>query len=212
MSGRRFAFQNDVAEVLSLYENVFGRPASQDLWKWKYQPPWIQESYAWIGLHEEQVIGYIGAIPLRGLLNGEEVLFFQFGDIMVSPAVRSMALYLQWDPIRFVEEIRSDYPRSLIYGFTSRKLARFYTWYASSVQNTHSEWANDQLVRCLPEESDDDMHAPIRIQEWSWHTPELDDIWLRQKETISVGLIRDRAYLEWRYANHPLIDYSLFGV
>ncbi len=211
-SGRRFSFQHDVTEVLSLYEDVFGRSAGQDLWKWKYQPPWIQESYAWIGRHDEQVIGYIGAIPLRGLLNGEQVFFFQFGDIMVSPGFRSMADYLRWTPKKLIEEIRSEYPRAFLYGFTSRKLARFYTWYVSSVRNTHVECTDDYIVQSLAQELDQSECEEIHIENWSWDASELDGLWQQHKDTVRVGLIRDRAYLDWRYAKHPTIEYDLLGV
>jgi hypothetical protein len=199
-------------KVLCLFEEIFGKPVNRELWTWKYQPPWALESYAWIGRHDEQVIAYIGAVPLRGLLNGEQVFFFQFGDIMISSKLRSLSAIRQWNPKKLIEDIRSEHPRAVIHGFTSQKLARFYTWYLSSTRNTYIEWSDDYIVHSFSGESDQSECETIHIKEWPWNAPELDRIWLQQKDTVTAGLIRDRAYLEWRYAKHPVIEYSLFGV
>ena len=208
---RRFILERDMSEVLRLFEQVFGKTANQELWKWKYLPPWIEEVYAWIGVADDQVIAHIGAVPLRGQVDGNEVFFFQFGDIMVDPDFRSY-IYLHLSPAKFMEEICLKHPDGVIYGFTGRKLALLYTWFESAGANTSVEWAKDRIVR-LPQEG---LGGPepnhFDVHEWSWDAPELDEIWQQQKDTIRVGLIRDRDYLDWRYAKHPLIEYSLFGV
>jgi len=212
LEGRRFVLERDVNDVLHLYEQVFGKAANQELWEWKYLPPWTKQAYAWIGVADGQVIGHMGAVPLRGQVDGKEVLFFQFGDIMVNPDYRSRIIYMQLSPAKLIEEIRSEHPQAVIYGFTSHKLARFYAWFTSPYSNTSVELAEDRIVRLSQEPCNEPDLSQFKVCQWSWNAPELDDVWQQQKDTVRVGLVRDRTYLEWRYANHPALKYCLFGI
>jgi hypothetical protein len=45
-----------------------------------------------------------------------------------------------------------------------------------------------------------------------WDEPRLDGLWTRLAPELPLVLVRDRAYLHWRYATHPFQRYELFGL
>jgi hypothetical protein len=202
----------DLDQLLLLFEHCFHKPADPATWLWKYQPPWIDQPWAWVGTQGDRIVGHIGAVPLRGRVNGEDALFFQLGDIMADPDIRSVNVYLELDPTKVLAEIAQEHPYSVVYGFTGSKLAAWYNWMASVGRKTWIEAAHDRILRvpqsvgALPEGGD------LEVREWGWDASEIDDLWERQKDLIGAGLVRDRLWLEWRYARHPSIKYALYGV
>jgi hypothetical protein len=59
---------------------------------------------------------------------------------------------------------------------------------------------------------DRSTESELRVQKWDWEALEIDPVWENLKGVVKTGLIRDRSYLRWRYANHPTHRYHLFGV
>ncbi len=210
--GRRFVSEQDVMEVTKLFERLFHKETNKVLWKWKYLPPWTDEAYSWVASMDGQIAGHFGVIPLRGQIRGEETMFFQFGDIMADPKYRSLDVYRQLNPTKVVDEIRRKWPKSVIYGFTGRQQSILYTWFASVGKSTHVESADDRLIQVRAEDGLSADTEAITVRAWDWDTPELDELWQELQDTVPIGLIRDRPYLNWRYATHPLLKYSLFGV
>ncbi len=209
---RRFVFELDVMEVTKLFERIFRKETNEKLWQWKYLPPWTDEVYSWVASMDGQIVGHIGVIPLRGQIRGEETMFFQFGDIMADPKYRELDVYQQLNPSEVINEIRRKWPKSIIYGFTGEQLSMWYTWFTSLGKSTHIESADDRLIQVRDEEIPSTDTLEITVRTWNWDTPELDELWRELQDTVPIGLIRDQAYLNWRYATHPLHKYSLFGV
>ena len=63
---------------------------------------------------------------------------------------------------------------------------------------TSVERADDRIIRIPLESHTEPASSQFEIREWPWDASELDDIWKQQKDTIRIGLVRDRTYLTWR--------------
>lgn len=212
ITSHRLKRGEDVSELQQLFERLFQRQSNRELWQWKYQPPWTQEPYAWVASVGDHIAGHLGAVPLRGQIKGEETLFFQFGDIVLNPDYRSLATYSALNPNQVVNSIRKEWPNAVIYGFAGKQLGHWYTWLTSLDRSTYVELAQDRLLHIPSEGESVDGTERYSIHRWSWDAPELDALWQQQRETVRIGLIRDRTYLQWRYASHPIYHYALFGV
>jgi len=212
LESRRFVLKRDLNDVMQLYERLFNKKTTQELWEWKYLPPWTNKPFSWIGLDSKRIIGHIGIVPLRGQIKGAEVTFFLIGDIMADPDYRMLKIYRQLNPTKYFEEIRKEHPQAVMYGFTGRHLGRWYRWFLSLDINSYVERADDRIIRLPNDRLAGKDASQFDVCEWLWDAPELDIIWRQLKDTILVGLVRDRAYLDWRYAKHPTLRYRLFGV
>ena len=197
---RRLQLDEDLEELLQLFEIVFNRVGSLDIWRWKYLPPWARQPYAWIALLDNEIVGHVGAVRLRGRANGEDISFFQIGDVMVHPRFRGAIHNLAMVHSRVHHEIRTECPSALVYGFAGKRAARFYEWIGISAI---LEEAEDRLIRMNGETAADSR--AVNVRQWDWSEASLDVLWDDLQDTVPVGLLRDRQYLTWRYANHPTL-------
>ncbi|MCP5159588.1 MAG: hypothetical protein H6975_09275, partial [Gammaproteobacteria bacterium] len=53
--------------------------------------------------------------------------------------------------------------------------------------------------------------SPIYTRPLTWDDPRLDRLWARLAPGFGLALIRDRAFLTWRYATNPFHTYDLLG-
>jgi ribosomal protein S18 acetylase RimI-like enzyme len=208
MKLRRLSPEKDLDELLRLGGVVFrAQPtdAMRELWRWKYQPPWVAEPLAWVGVVDGKIVMHWGAVRLLGRVDGEEAPFFQMTDIMVHPDHRAGYGFLTLPQKTAVQEIADEFPSSVIYGFTGRRTSIWYRRLGGILK----EQACDRLVplRELPAGSEG---GSLQIREWEWTTDEVDRIW--ERIGPPTGLIRDLTWLRWRYAEHPTHDYQLLGV
>ncbi|MCA8956091.1 MAG: GNAT family N-acetyltransferase [Planctomycetes bacterium] len=191
--------------LIELYETVFGHTATPAMWYWKYVPPWVRRHYCYVGRCDGRVIGYFGAVPLRGLDGDREVPYFQLADLMVHPEYRLKFDYFDIGSRHILEDIHRSHPRHVVYGFSGHRAFRFLE---RSGMAGFIEKAQTRYVRRA------DGAAPDRlsVERWRFDAPEVDEVWGRWRPRLRAGLIRDAAYLGWRYGSHPVHGYRLLGL
>ncbi|MGD9853731.1 MAG: GNAT family N-acetyltransferase [Planctomycetaceae bacterium] len=128
LESRRLDLNRDIPDVVRLFERLFQKDASRNLWEWKYLPPWSERPCAWVGLADGQIIGHMAAVPLRGQINGQEAPFFLFGDTMIDPAYRTLSTYRQLSVMNGAEEIRREHPSGVLYGFGGKEVLLWTNW------------------------------------------------------------------------------------
>lgn len=195
----------DAEPLIELFDLVFGATVTPAMWAWKYLPPWASRHYCWVGTVDDEVVGYMGAVPLRGWLKGAEVPFFQFADFMAHPDHRLKYDYFEIAPKVVMADLGEAHPEHLLYGFSSH---RAFLWFKKIGLSGLLERAR---TRCVPVGSDRSS-GRFTFAAWEWDAPEIDAIWTERRGLIDAGLIRDTTYLGWRYGNHPINGYRVLGV
>lgn len=195
----------DQEGLIRLYERVFGHEVTPAAWAWKYMPPWTESHYCYIARDRDEVIGYFGAVPLRGTFDGEDVAVFQLADAMVHPDYRMKHDYFELAHQKIREDIIAVHPRHLLYGFSRHKA---YLWFVKKRMGNLVEKAITREL--LPENAPADRRFEFR--EMKFTDPEVDRIWERKRGEFRAGLIRDSQYLTWRYGRHPFFGYRLSAV
>ena len=195
----------DAPQLIELFETVFGHTVTPHMWAWKYLPPWTDQHYCWVGIEDEGVVGYVGTVPLRGVVHGEEVPFFQLADIMVHPDHRRKHDYFDLGTKAILDEIGNAHPRRMMYGFSNH---RAFLWLKKIGLTGLVERAHFRYVRGEPGGAD----SGYTFEDWAWKDPRVDALWAEIGGRIAVGLIRDSEYLGWRYGSHPVHNYRLVGV
>jgi hypothetical protein len=209
MEVRPFDAARDLDEVLRLFEIVFGWAPSRTTWEWKYGPPWSDRTYAWVSRIDGRLVGHAGVIPHRGLVNGQEVPFAQFADIMLHPDFQGRSNYLS-GPSVALGAIRRESPHTVLFGYVGSRAA---PWYQRLVGKSALATECEEFVVTRANAVMDGMNKKnVRVMELDWEAPEIDRVWKNAERVFKTGLIRDRTYLRWRYAGHPTHRYHLFGV
>lgn len=205
LEGRLLDPMQDHFGLIELSETVFGRAVTPAAWYWKNMPKWTQRHYCYVGRVEGKVIGYFGAVPLRGWLEGEEVAFFQLADFMVHPKFRLKYDYFNIGCVTILKDIKESHDRHLVYGFSGHAAFRYLV---KRKIGGFVEKAQTRYKRLV------DVPRSTRFEfvDWKWNAPQLDALWETSKVNIRAGLIRDGDYLTWRYGTHPINNYRLLGV
>lgn len=200
--------EGDEKQIISLFQEVFGKEITIKQWKWKYLVPGNGRIYSKIaetGVHS--IIGHAGAIPLRGVLKNNPIQVFQIVDVMVHSKERGFLgrknIFDSMIKILF-EDIRKEFPDVFCYGFPGirpfmlGKRIKVYDQIEMASENAKP------LHRSLLN--------PYKVQLIAWDDDRLDSLWTMFSKNFSLSLVRDKHYLCWRYATNPFFSYQLFGI
>jgi hypothetical protein len=213
---RRLNVLEDAEQLIELFDLVFGHTVTPPMWAWKYRPPWVARDYCWVGEVDGRVVGYIGAVPARGWHDGKEVPFFQLADIMVHPDYRLHYDYFEIAPREIMADLGQTHPDHLLYGFSSHRAFRWFERIGLSglVERARTRYVGrgGNGAGILEAESGPAATGRFELRDWPWKAPEIDQVWRDQRIDVGTGLIRDTAYLSWRYGGHPINGYRLLGI
>ncbi len=203
----RFYRPGDEEGITALFKDIFGREMSLGEWRWKYKRPGKDAVYASIAEDVDGgIIGHYGAIPQRMLHCGKEITGASIGDVMISPKFRGLKNFKALT--HKIEDILYEAHFLMVYGFpTEKTLMRpaeavgiftrveevLEAWKVASFHN------NGRGFLC--------KLFPMRFED-----TRIDALWNASKKEITLAVIRDREYLQWRYRDHPLLPYELWGL
>jgi hypothetical protein len=198
----------DEDAIIALFATVFGPALTAAQWRWKYTGTGGEIPLARLAFDaENHLVGHAGAIPLRGWRRGRPLPFFQIGDVMVHANARGQlggrnlfARLLR----EFSGELAEQWPDGFAYGFPGLRPFRVgaYTQVYSEIEPAHClEWP---VIR--------NTWPLLYPRPLLWNDQRLDRVWNRLAPDFALALIRDRAYLHWRYAENPFHTYDLLGL
>lgn len=217
----------DETAVRQLFQEVFGKPLSSELWRWKYLLPDSAATLAWRG---EELIAHYGGMARHILYFGEPLLSVQITDVMTKltgrkAAGRGSPFFLAGS--HFQECYGGFGKRFMVgYGFPNLRhfpLAERMGLYASVGGMTESVW--DSAGASLPWYISSSRIAPLSTEGQGGAEAQLprgtlpfanlragiDAAWQRQAHDLRghiVGL-KDAAFIERRYLRHPEKRYEL---
>ena len=199
----------DEAAIADLFGRVFGQPLSTAQWRWKYLGAGLTGTpLATLAFDSEgRLVGHAGAVPLRGWRQNRPLPFFQICDVMVHPTARGQLggrnLFT-----RLARELLGDlatrWPDAFAYGFPGQRpfklgeYARVYGWV--------------EPAAAIRRPAQNRGFPLLYARPLAWEDVRLDGLWNRLAPGFALALIRDHAYLHWRYATHPVHAYDLLGL
>ena len=196
----------DETTIVALFNEVFSVPLKIHQWEWKYCRP--LNGFKCYVAHDRngRLIGHIGAIGLRGRYKGAEIPVFQICDLMIHPDARG---YLGARGLftRLARTLLADIANSaeivFAYGFPGRR-----PYMLGERTRVYERIEQGHELHLVPIKSLTTGH--VRLIDWD--APRLDTLWTRFRGEFRLGLIRDRAYLKWRYADNPFRNYRLVSI
>ena len=228
---RGFDSDNDLQGLCQLFSDVFGQSMDTSQWRWKYmQAPGSQHYHAVAAhAHTGQLLGHMGVIILPGVRGGQPIRMAHATDLMVSPLARtglgpdSVYRHIMHTVRERALDAGPDAAPLFMYGFPGQRPAtlamrlgiqrrlQICTQYAlpatTAPRGTLAQWWARVGRRPLQA-----VAQPADAQSWS--DAVLDPIWQRragelaaQAQTDPAGarpsLVKNAAYLRWRYLLHP---------
>ncbi|MCP5195257.1 MAG: GNAT family N-acetyltransferase [Gammaproteobacteria bacterium] len=197
----------DETAITALFNIVFGQTLTEAQWRWKYTGMDLAPPIARLAFKADgQLVGHAGAITLHGWRQGQSLPFFQICDVMVHPAARGHLGGRNLFARLFKElgdRLAGRWPDAFGYGFPGRRPFRLGE-YIRAYGRVEQALAMHRTARSK-------RLSPIYTRPLTWDDPRLDRLWARLAPGFGLALIRDRAFLTWRYATNPFHTYDLLG-
>ena len=195
--------KGDEVQITRLFEDVFHQTMTVEQWKWKYAGQGLHDNNSTVATNEQGVIaGHFGGISLRMWFRDRFIIACQGVDLMVHKNYRGTlnkrSLYFKI--CRFHYE---NLP-SFVYGFINPdhfRLGKLLGFYEDAiVVNDHRI---DTAARLLP------VYVLERME---WDNPKIDSLWNKVYKDLGWSIVRDRAFLKWRYESNPSHSFRLYGL
>ncbi|NWF98836.1 MAG: GNAT family N-acetyltransferase [Nitrospirae bacterium] len=197
----------DEKYITMLFKEVFGKDMTVEQWKWKYYIPGNGKIYSKIAEDSNgNLIGHAGAIPLKGLFKGKPYQFFQIADVMVHPKARGFfgtknifSMIIK----KLFEDIAKAFTEVFCYGFPGHR-----PFILGKRIDVYDEIEKAVDYTKTPKYT---FFNKCKIKNLEWNDIEINNLWNSISNSLGLSVIRDTAYLNWRYALNPFNNYQLYG-
>lgn len=223
----------DESQIVALFARAFGRPMTEAHWRWKVLGQPTPVNNVWLVVAGSQVIGQYACIPTRFWLDGQEQLVMVGVDAMVDPAYRRHGMWTAL--VTHAHEVWSAAGVAFALGLPnerwgSRRDALGWQslfglkWHIRPLQPLRLV---AQRLR-LPQAVAVPALAAVWNRFWTGRlnvdpTIELtsvqiagavfDEMWaaarLAGRDRPLISVVRDRAWVQWRFLDVPESDYHL---
>lgn len=217
----------DVPAVIALYREVFRRPVTEAWYRWKVldspRPPGVPA--AWVAARGGRVLAHYGATGLSFQLNGETVPALHGCDLMAAPEYRGRGVFGAlaraahagwatdgvafllglptgaWGPLRERLGCRTAIPLRWLW-----KPLRPTAWlprrWLRRADGPIREAADGPTRRY-------GRHGSVTVAPLVGTGLELDEVWRNAAPHYDALVVRDRAWIDYRYCARPDARYRL---
>ncbi|TVP51232.1 MAG: GNAT family N-acetyltransferase [Gemmatimonadales bacterium] len=233
VSIRRYE-EADNAHLLTLLEKVFGVERTPEQWRWRFEQNPVQvetghrQVYATLGIDETQetpVIAQYAVTPTFLNFAGMRLLGCQSGDTAVDPEYRGYGLFLTTALANY--EMLEANEFKLVYGFPNlnsfpgfiRRLNwhRVFRLHEYSLKLRVGRVPLGPLVRARRARGAMSLSRRFKGRDLAFavedSVPEdFDSLWKEVSRYEVLSVWKDRAYLEWRYADNRSTNYRFYSL
>jgi len=206
--------RGDEAEILGLFQRVFGVERSLEHWRWKFlQNPAGRCFMRLAETPSGELVGQYAGLPVHMAWGAKTLVFTQIIDVMVDPRFRAglkrPGLFSALAN-RYIGDYGGLDKVSGGYGFPTPLALRI----GRRVAGYTPLHPVIGLVRDLSRA--DHCRPPwgarlFRVEEVDRYGEEIDRLWERMRPALAVATVRDARYLNWRYADCPDIRHHRFA-
>ncbi len=203
---REYNSAKDEQKVIELWETVFSNEMPFSLWHWKY----IDNPYetAIIICENEKGMPAVlyGGIPFKSNYCGRKIRMIHLSDIMSHPDYRGSGLFIHtansyFDVFGSMDDI------FVMYGFPGKyhfDIGKKYLQYSHIGKGAYYFSGSTSKIA--------DKNVVKRGQIEQIKNPDacFDSIWQNLSIEYPFSVIRDSAYMKWRFFNHPKNSYEVW--
>ncbi|MEO8430520.1 MAG: GNAT family N-acetyltransferase [Acidobacteriota bacterium] len=196
----REAAAADVPGIRRLFERTFGRPLSEEEWRWKFD----QNPDGWFGTVVEdagEVVGHYAGSGTRARVGGEETLVYAVGDVATDPRIRGLGRHVFREMTDAFYDAVDGRGIPYCFGFPgARHLVISERFVGARVLFPIRE-ARVPVDAFPP--------APPGARTGDFVGADFDAFWMRIRERIPEGPVRDRTRVNWRFHARPARYYRM---
>jgi len=196
----------DEGRVLSLWKTAFQKEMPESLWRWKYREnPFGYRILLCVNDAGDPVVMY-GGIPYQANWKGKRVEITNLMDIMSHPDYRKTGLFIQTGNA-FFDTFGGPDRSVLLYGFPGKlhfEIGQKYMVYRKLTADV--AYLSVEPAHLIPSIT----QSPGYLEPAGDVDDSFDRLWESCKGSYPLAIIRNAAFLRWRYGNHPLKRYEIW--
>ena len=199
--------EGDEHGIIRLRKEVTGKDMSLKEWYWKFKGQGNEKVFS-IVMEETThgIIGHWGGIPLKMLHDGREMTGVAGCNVMIHPKFRSFVRFKKLHNL-FVQEFAKD-SVTFIYGFPTEKTfmlpaEKLGLW--ERIEDIN-ESVKDVRFHSRP------VRFLFKFLPIDFNDGRIDTLWNDVKYQFDLSIIKDAAYLNWRYEKNPRFKYEIWGL
>ena len=197
----------DKQGILSLWKAAFHKDLSEPLWQWKYfENPYERCMLVCVNDAGNPVVMY-GGIPYRANFDGKATEIIQLMDIMSHPDYRKTGLFIRTGNA-FYDAFCGPAKSALLYGFPGQyhfDIGNKYLSYQRLYEDVAYLRAETRILADRAGQSSGVIESVNEVNE------KFDRIWENCRQNYPFSIMRDAAFLTWRFLKHPLKSYEIWG-
>jgi len=197
----------DECGIVSLFNNVFGRHMTIEEWNWKYKGQGSSKVGSIVIENKDcGIVGHYGGILLRMVRDGLEIKGASNCDVMIHPKFRGFTRLKKMHNLCIDELVKASV--FMIYGFPTEETLMIPADKLKLYERIEpvQEAVKDTVFHNSPE------RFIYRLLPMGFDDSRIDRLWRDIKSEYRLSVIRDRAYLIWRYGLNPLFRYEIWGL
>ena len=196
----------DEGRVLSLWKTAFHKEMPESLWCWKYRDnPFGCRMMLCVNDAGDPVVMF-GGIPFQAGWKGKRVEITHLMDIMSHPDYRKTGLFVQTVDA-FIDTFCGPDKSVLLYGFPGKyhfEIGQKYMLYRKLTADVaYLSVAPAHLIPSITQ-------PPGYLEPAGDIDESFDRLWEICRGAYPLAVIRNAAFLRWRYGNHPLKRYEIW--
>jgi hypothetical protein len=229
----------DEEEIFGLWKAVYpSHPYNREQWmrwwRWMYRANPSGMGVICLAEHDGKIIGQVAEVPMMLKIGSERVLVSLGIDAMTHPEYRRHGVLAEVAKVRHAEDekhgVRATYsfPNKLSYAATIKgglafdiatmqKIVRPLNWQNALRTRTNNRLsltsgavAGDLLGPVFFRAGKAPVLEGLTVTRVSCFDERIDDLWRRASDQYQVLVLRNKEYLNWRYAAAPERDYLIY--
>jgi hypothetical protein len=196
----------DFDEIANLFQEVFGHPISHELWNWKYANG---HGNGVVAARHGALIAHYGGMYRDVMLCGKPDWVFQICDVMVHPKERGVMT--RQGPFLLTAATSAEIYGPLGFGFPNARAME-----VAAKMGLYAEVGQMAEVRWEPSASRFRWRTRLQpvVRGSAASQALVDSLWMAMANDLQSDVVgvRDWAFVEHRYFNHPHNQYEVLAV
>ncbi len=205
---RKYEAGRDDEKVLELWKTAFENEMPFDLWRWKYIDNPYETAILVCENEKNMPVVLYGGIPFKSNFCGKKVWMIHLSDIMSHPDYRGSGLFIHTANAYF-DTFGNMAETFLMYGFPGKyhfDIGAKYLEYSPIGRG--AAYFTEKTKTFIQKKG----FLPGKIFKIEMPDPCFDELWKRCEESYPLAVIRDSAFMKWRFFDHPFNDYEVWGI